>query len=79
MKTVNKFIKIFKFLIVLLRERKELVEMLSQSLRECKFRIMGISRKFYCQSEFEERYKCKYQCDHCEIYYKPLEKERGWK
>lgn len=63
----------------ILEETKELGNMFSQSIREHKFRIMGINRKFYCQREFEEKSKCKYQCDHCEIYYKPLEKERGWK
>lgn len=27
----------------------------------------------YCKREIEEGIKCKKQCDHCEIYYKPLE------
>lgn len=31
---------------------------------------------YYCQSEIEFREKCKKACDHCKIYYYPLEQER---
>lgn len=31
---------------------------------------------YYCQSETEFREKCKHQCNHCKIYYYPLEQER---
>ena len=31
---------------------------------------------YYCQSEIEFREKCKQACDHCKIYYYPLEQER---
>jgi hypothetical protein len=29
----------------------------------------------YCQREIEEQDKCKTQCDHCKVYYRPLEDE----
>ena len=31
---------------------------------------------YYCQSEIEFREKCTVQCNHCKIYYYPLEQER---
>lgn len=71
--------KISKFFINIKEELEYKFEIFSNKLRELKFRILGISRLFYCQRECEYKSKCKYQCDHCEIYYRPLEKERGWK
>lgn len=35
-----------------------------------------MERYYYCQSEIEFREKCKKACDHCKIYYYPLEQER---
>jgi len=29
----------------------------------------------YCQSQIEDNGKCKKQCDHCKVYYKPLEED----
>jgi nuclear transport factor 2 (NTF2) superfamily protein len=46
-------------------------------IRELKFRILKVDRSFYCQAEIEGRHQCKYQCDHCREYYKPL--EDNWK
>ena len=42
-------------------------------LREFFFKLKGIDRNFYCQSHIELEDKCKYQCEHCEEYYKPLD------
>lgn len=55
-------------------EIKYQFEMLYRWIREQKFKFMGIPRSFYCQSEIEGERKCKYQCEHCKEYYKPLEK-----
>lgn len=34
----------------------------------------------YCQSEIEDGSKCKIQCEHCKLYYKPLEQHiTNWK
>ena len=48
-------------------------EMVSRWGREQKLRLLGIDRSFYCQREIEGESKCVKQCDHCKIYYKPLE------
>ena len=31
----------------------------------------------YCQSEIEGQKKCNYQCDHCNKYYKPIQKDQS--
>lgn len=31
---------------------------------------------YYCQRDVEGQSKCKQACDHCKIYYYPLEQER---
>lgn len=58
-------------------EFKFCLELLYRWLREKWYGIIGIDRSFYCKSEIEGGRKCKYQCDHCNEYYKPLEEE--WK
>lgn len=50
--------------------------MLKRWLRELIFKIIGIDRNFYCQSEIEEERQCKYQCSHCKEYYKSLDDKR---
>lgn len=48
-------------------------EMLYRWIREQKLCLFGVNRIFYCQSDIEDKRKCKNQCEHCKEYYKPLE------
>jgi len=56
------------------------------SIREWWFKLLNIDRSFTCQSNEEFREKCKNQCDHCKIYYEPIDKKyfpddiipKGW-
>jgi hypothetical protein len=48
-------------------------EMFKRRFIEFKLKSLGFKRNFYCQSEIEGNRKCKIQCYHCKIYYKPLE------
>lgn len=57
----------------LIEEIQYQFEVLTRWVREQKFRLFGINRSFYCQSEIEGKRKCKNQCEHCCEYYKPLE------
>ncbi len=36
-----------------------------------------MKRKYYCQSDIEDRFYCDNQCDHCKEYYKSLIK-KNW-
>lgn len=54
------------------------------ALDDCKFQVKYCAaiwnsfervKSFYCQSAIEDREKCSKQCEHCEVYYAPLEKE----
>ncbi len=47
--------------------------LLKLKLRELKFKMFGVNRNFYCQSDIEGQRQCKFQCEHCKKYYKPLE------
>lgn len=47
---------------------------LMRSLRETYYKIIGIDRSFRCQSDIEGHDKCKFQCSHCETYYRPVER-----
>lgn len=47
---------------------------LMRSLREAYYKAIGIDRSFRCQSDIEGQDKCKFQCFHCEIYYKPVDR-----
>lgn len=40
---------------------------------EFRLKLMGVDRSFYCQRQEEFETKCVNQCDHCKIYYAPLE------
>lgn len=48
---------------------------LIRSLREVYYKMIGIDRSFRCQSDIENHDKCKFQCSHCEAYYKPVDRK----
>ena len=35
--------------------------------------IPVVVKSFYCQSDIEDNGKCDLQCEHCQIYYSPLD------
>jgi hypothetical protein len=47
-------------------------ETLLRWIREKKLILLGIKRKFDCQSQIEGNRKCKYECEHCKSYYSQL-------
>ena len=49
------------------------VKWLEDKLIELRSNDFGSS--FYCQQDIEVEYMCDNQCDHCKVYYEPLEKQ----
>jgi len=64
---------VYYLIIALVEDIKYQFELLKTWVREKWFKLCGINRNFYCQSDIEGERKCKKQCDHCKEYYKPLE------
>lgn len=58
-----------------MNEIKYQIETFKRWIRETWFKLNGVNRYFYCQSDIECKRKCKIQCEHCKEYYKPLEKK----
>ena len=45
--------------------------------REFRLRLLGVDRRFTCQREEEWETKCKEQCEHCKVYYEPIDKNHN--